>query len=204
MTNPIFTHLHQPGLNLTQIGTFPFENEPKHSPVSVSQSNMFLLFKYFFFKHDCILFFFFEFYIKHIEPSKQHVFLAGCQDRRIIQYDINSGKIVQIYDQHLGPVNTITFVDNNRRFVSTSDDKSIRIWEWDIPVVIKYISEPHMHSMPSVTLTPDQRYFLAQSMDNQILTYTAGDRYRMAKKKVFKGHVSSGYACQIAVSPDGQ
>ena len=37
----------------------------------------------------------------------------------------------------MGAVNTITFVDENRRFVSTSDDKSMRVWEWDIPVDMK-------------------------------------------------------------------
>ena len=67
---------------------------------------------------------------------------------------MDSGEIVQEYDQHLGPVNTITFVDENRRFVTTSDDKTIRAWDYDIPVVIKYIAEPHMHSMPAVTLHP--------------------------------------------------
>lgn len=46
------------------------------------------------------------------------------------QWDIRSGEIVQEYDRHLGAVNTITFVDLNRRFVSTSDDKSLRVWEW--------------------------------------------------------------------------
>ena len=71
-----------------------------------------------------------------------------------IQYDVDSGDITQEYDQHLGPVNTITFVDENRRFVTTSDDKTIRAWDFDIPVVIKYIAEPFMHSMPAVTLHP--------------------------------------------------
>ena len=67
---------------------------------------------------------------------------------------MNSSEITQEYDQHLGPVNTITFVDENRRFVTTSDDKTIRAWDFDIPVVIKYIAEPYMHSMPAVTLHP--------------------------------------------------
>ena len=70
---------------------------------------------------------------------------------------MNTGEITQEYDQHLGPVNTITFVDENRRFVTTSDDKTIRAWDFDIPVVIKYIAEPHMHSMPSVTLHPNSQ-----------------------------------------------
>lgn len=47
-----------------------------------------------------------------------------------VQWDIRSGEIVQEYDRHLGAVNTIVFVDENRRFVSTSDDKSLRVWEW--------------------------------------------------------------------------
>lgn len=74
------------------------------------------------------------------------------------KYDMNSGEITQEYDQHLGPVNTITFVDENRRFVTTSDDKTIRAWDFDIPVVIKYIAEPYMHSMPAVTLHPSSMY----------------------------------------------
>ena len=73
---------------------------------------------------------------------------------------MNSGEITQEYDQHLGPVNTITFVDENRRFVTTSDDKTIRAWDFDIPVVIKYIAEPHMHSMPAVTLHPSSMSLL--------------------------------------------
>ena len=55
---------------------------------------------------------------------------------------MRSGNIVQEYDRHLNPINTITFIDDNRRFVTTSDDKSIRVWEWDIPVDFKYIADP--------------------------------------------------------------
>jgi len=113
----------------------------------------------------------------HPDEDKQNIFLAGMSDKKIIQYDINSGEITQEYDQHLGPVNTITFVDENRRFVTTSDDKTIRAWDFDIPVVIKYIAEPHMHSMPAVTLHPSRKYFAAQSLDNQILVYST-DNFR--------------------------
>jgi pre-mRNA-processing factor 17 len=139
----------------------------------------------------------------HPERDKQHYFLAGYSDKKIVQWDTNSGKIVQKYDQHLGAINTITFIDGNRRFVSTSDDKSIRIWEWGIPVVIKYISEPSMHSMPSATLYPDGTWFAVQSLDNQVLVYSTRDRFRLNKKKKFTGHLCAGYACQVNFSPDG-
>src|SRR6267143_20086 len=77
---------------------------------------------------------------------------------------MNSGEITQEYDQHLGPVNTITFVDENRRFVTTSDDKTIRAWDFDIPVTIKYIAEPYMHSMPAVTIHPSSTSELSSSL----------------------------------------
>lgn len=138
------------------------------------------------------------------DDDKQNIFVVGCSDKKIIQWDINSKQITQEYDQHLGAVNTITFIDQNRRFVTSSDDKSLRVWEWGIPVVIKYISEPHMHSMPAVTVHPNGNWFACQSLDNQILIYSTKDRFKLHKKKRFMGHTVAGYACQITFSPDGR
>uniref|UniRef100_A0A4X1VB17 Pre-mRNA-processing factor 17 n=3 Tax=Sus scrofa TaxID=9823 RepID=A0A4X1VB17_PIG len=136
------------------------------------------------------------------DEDKQNLFVAGMSDKKIVQWDIRSGEIVQEYDRHLGAVNTIVFVDENRRFVSTSDDKSLRVWEWDIPVDFKYIAEPSMHSMPAVTLSPNGKWLACQSMDNQILIFGAQNRFRLNKKKIFKGHMVAGYACQVDFSPD--
>ncbi|KAK3506595.1 hypothetical protein QTP70_010592 [Hemibagrus guttatus] len=136
------------------------------------------------------------------DEDKQHLFVAGMSDKKIVQWDIRSEEVVQEYDRHLGAVNTITFVDDSRRFVSTSDDKSLRVWEWDIPVDFKYIAEPSMHSMPAVTLSPNGKWLACQSMDNQILIFGAQNRFRLNKKKVFKGHMVAGYACQVDFSPD--
>uniref|UniRef100_A0A3B4A1C0 Pre-mRNA-processing factor 17 n=1 Tax=Periophthalmus magnuspinnatus TaxID=409849 RepID=A0A3B4A1C0_9GOBI len=136
------------------------------------------------------------------DEDKQNLFVAGMSDKKIVQWDIRTEEVVQEYDRHLGAVNTITFVDENRRFVSTSDDKSLRVWEWDIPVDFKYIAEPSMHSMPAVTLSPNGKWLACQSMDNQILIFGAQNRFRLNKKKVFKGHMVAGYACQVDFSPD--
>ncbi|KAK9985634.1 hypothetical protein SO802_030585 [Lithocarpus litseifolius] len=67
-------------------------------------------------------------YVVRLNPDddKQNILLAGMSDKKIVQWDMNTGQVAQEYDQHLGAVNTITFVDNNRRFVSSSDDKSLR------------------------------------------------------------------------------
>ncbi|KAJ4823304.1 hypothetical protein Tsubulata_026954 [Turnera subulata] len=145
-------------------------------------------------------------YVVKLNPDddKQNILLAGMSDKKIVQWDMNTGQITQEYDQHLGAVNTITFVDNNRRFVTSSDDKSLRVWEFGIPVVIKYISEPHMHSMPSISLHPNSNWLAAQSLDNQILIYSTRERFQLNKKKRFAGHIVAGYACQVNFSPDGR
>lgn len=138
----------------------------------------------------------------HPDPDKQHLFVAGTSSKKIICWDTRSGDIVQEYDRHLGAVNSITFVDNNRRFVTTSDDKSLRVWEWDIPVDMKYIADPTMHSLPAVALSPNGKWLACQSLDNKITVFTAMNRFKMNRKKVFEGHMVSGYACQLSFSPD--
>lgn len=136
------------------------------------------------------------------DKSKQHLFVAGTSDKKIICWDIRSGDIVQEYDRHLGAVNTITFVDEHRRFVTTSDDKSLRVWEWDIPVDMKYIADPTMHSMPAVTPAPNGKWLACQSMDNKIVIFSALNRFKMNRKKTFTGHMVAGYACTLDFSPD--
>jgi len=136
------------------------------------------------------------------DEDKQHLFVTGMADKKILCWDIRSGEIVQEYDRHLGAVNSITFVDENRRFVSTSDDKSLRVWEWDIPVDMKYIADPSMHSMPTVAKSPNEKWLAAQSLDNKICIFTCGEKFKPYKKKEFKGHMVAGYACGLDFSPE--
>jgi pre-mRNA-processing factor 17 len=88
--------------------------------------------------------------------------------------------------------------------VSTSDDKKILVWEFDIPVPIKYIADPAMHCIPSVSVHPSHAFFAGQSMDNKIVVYSCGDKVRQITKKTFVGHNNSGYACKIDFSPNGK
>lgn len=138
------------------------------------------------------------------DPARSHEFLAGMSDKKIVQFDTRSGEITQEYDHHLAAVNTLTFVDKNRRFISTSDDKSLRVWEYDIPVPIKYVAESHLYALVSAVPHPNGKYVLFQSGDNQVLVYAATDKFRQNRKKAFRGHNNAGYAIDVSISPDGQ
>jgi pre-mRNA-processing factor 17 len=45
-------------------------------------------------------------------PLDNNQFIAGMSDKTIQQFDIRSGETTQVYDHHLGAVNTLTFVEN--------------------------------------------------------------------------------------------
>ncbi|KAL4804805.1 WD40-repeat-containing domain protein [Aspergillus unguis] len=137
-------------------------------------------------------------------PEHSHEFLVGMSDKKIVQFDTRSGSIVQEYDHHLAAVNTLTFVDNNHRFISTSDDKSLRAWEYGIPVPIKFIAEPYMFALTRAAAHPNGKYVAFQSGDNQIVVYGATDKFRQNRKKSFRGHNNAGYAIDLKISPDGQ
>ncbi|EGO55147.1 hypothetical protein NEUTE1DRAFT_123651 [Neurospora tetrasperma FGSC 2508] len=135
-----------------------------------------------------------------------HEFLAGLSDNRIVQYDSRAGADpVQEYDHHLGAINTLEFVDENRRFMSTSDDRSLRVWEYGIPVEIKTISEPDMFALTKSTQHPSGKYVLYQCSDNSIVAYSsASDKFRQNRKKSWRGHNTAGSGIGLVCSPDGQ
>ncbi|EME48321.1 hypothetical protein DOTSEDRAFT_83991 [Dothistroma septosporum NZE10] len=142
------------------------------------------------------------------DPSG-HEFLAGMHDNKIVQMDTRlpvdgeKKNPVQEYDHHLGPVNTITFTDENRRFITTSDDKSLRAWEYSIPVPIKFIADPEMFPMVKAASHPSKNSMIAQSSDNSIKVYNTGEKIKQNRKKEFRGHNNAGYAIDVAVAPDG-
>ena len=76
-------------------------------------------------------------YQAKFHPSEHSSVMMAASDNRLWQWDLNSGETVQEYNHHLAAVNSVLFTDDGRRFVSTSDDKKILIWEYGIPVPIK-------------------------------------------------------------------
>lgn len=143
-------------------------------------------------------------YVVQFYPRDNNLFVVGMSDAKIVTFDATTGEITQEYNHHLAAVNTITFCEDATKMVTSSDDKKVLVWEWDIGVPIKYISDPTMHSMPAVVKHPNDRFWAGQSLDNTICVYQASGRYSLQRKKKFSGHNIAGYACDIAFSPNGK
>jgi pre-mRNA-processing factor 17 len=144
-------------------------------------------------------------YVVKFYPHDDNFFVVGCSDNKIVTYDATTGEVTQEYNHHQAPVNAIVFVeDHGTKMVTSGDDKKVLVWEWDIGVPIKYISDPTMHSMPCMTLHPSGLWIAAQSLDNHIAVFQGGTRFALQRKKKFSGHTVAGYACDMAISPDGQ
>eukprot|EP01029_Cantina_marsupialis_P029564 TRINITY_DN781848_c0_g1_i1.p1 TRINITY_DN781848_c0_g1~~TRINITY_DN781848_c0_g1_i1.p1 ORF type:complete len:528 (-),score=153.25 TRINITY_DN781848_c0_g1_i1:249-1832(-) len=138
-------------------------------------------------------------------PTQEHTFLVASSNKQVLQYDTRSGKKVLHYDYHLGPCNTVAFIDGARRFVSTGDDKQMLIWDFNNPAApTKIFSDPTMFSYPYVAVHPNDDHFICQSLENNIFTFQCADSVRKKGRKVFKGHTVAGYACQTGFSADGK
>lgn len=140
-------------------------------------------------------------------PEAPNELLVGCTNRTVLQYDVRTAsKAVQTYDQHMGAVNAVCFVDDGRRFVSSADDKVLRMWEYGVPVVIRHVSDATSHSMPFLMLHPNGKLVACQSLDNQVRVFSVrGNKLRPhASGKKFTGHMCAGYACAVATSADGR
>jgi pre-mRNA-processing factor 17 len=140
-------------------------------------------------------------------PNKESEILVGLSNKKIEHYDLiklNFNDPIQTYDHHLGAINTITIVENNNRFMTTSDDKSVRFWDWQINIPCKVISDPSQHSMPAAVVHPGGSFIALQSMDNRIRVIQGHGKFKFAKKKPFTGHQVAGYGIEIDISADGK
>uniref|UniRef100_A0A1I8F1I1 WD_REPEATS_REGION domain-containing protein n=1 Tax=Macrostomum lignano TaxID=282301 RepID=A0A1I8F1I1_9PLAT len=121
------------------------------------------------------------------DPDKANFFLAGCNNKK----DHLHGHSNRRGDSRIRQAPWLSEYHH-----------SLRMWEWDIPVDYNNVSDPSMHSMPAVTLSPNGKWLVCQSLDNQIVVFNVHKGMKQMKKKCFKGHMAAGYACSIDFSPD--
>ncbi|CAG99995.1 Cdc40p [Kluyveromyces lactis] len=140
-------------------------------------------------------------------PKDKNQLVVGLSNSEIRHYDLrlseNHGE-VQKYDHHQGSILALKYFPDGKKLISSSEDKTVRIWENRINIPIKQISGTAQHSMPWIDINPQGQSFCTQSMDNTIYTYSMLPKYKRHPNKTFKGHNTTGYGIHFAFSPDGQ
>lgn len=140
-------------------------------------------------------------------PQNENEFIVGLSNHKIEHYNLQSPTFdtpIQIYDHHLGAINFLLIIDDGNRFMSTSTDKSVRFWDWQINIPIKFISDPSQHSMPFAAIYPTGKFIALQSMDNSVSVIQGHGKYKFVKNKYFTGHNVAGYGIGIDFTPDGK
>ena len=139
-------------------------------------------------------------------PNNNQQFIVGLSNFIIEHYDFNSIQYnipIQIYDHHQGSINDLKLLGLDK-FISSSNDKTIRFWPWQINIPIKVITDPSQHSIPSLKVHPTANYIALQNMDNTIKVIHLYGKFKWYKKKIFKGHQIAGYGIEIEFTPDGK
>eukprot|EP00158_Paraphelidium_tribonemae_P004663 Partr_v1_DN26895_c3_g1_i1_m40721 putative cell division cycle 40 homolog (S. cerevisiae) len=142
----------------------------------------------------------------HWQPDSDSVFLSGGSDGMVFQYDCNSkDSVVSTFAEHTGPVSSLVFVDGGSKFITTSDDKSIKTWDLSSSGSLYSFADSNMDIISSTALHPSGRS-LSAAVDNQIVVYDISENFQVesSRKKRFPGILTAGYSCQIAFSPDGR
>ena len=139
-----------------------------------------------------------------VNPSDNNSIITANHDKKALQMDVRSGKIVQEYSGHMGCVSTASFCEDGKRFVTTSDDRKINVWSYGIPMLEKSVSDPRLPAIPAVALHPSGKFFVGQSMNNSLVTFQGFGEFRLQGGRRFQSHSNIGYAIQPGFSPDGK
>lgn len=139
-------------------------------------------------------------------PLKENEIIVALSNHNIEHYDFGAPEYtlpIQVYDHHIGAINALIVVDQGRKFISTADDRSVRLWEWKVNIPIKVMADPSQYAMPTAALHPNGKFLVLQCMDNSIVTMQLFGKFKFGKR-AFKGHHTAGFGIQVDISLDGK
>lgn len=163
----------------------------------------------------------------HHPSDEQHLILAAV-DRKVVLYDVrvpsqrvycdkdSSGadavycsyfKPQREYQGHMGTIlHLSTLGSSGSKLLTTSEDKTLRTWDYSIPIQIKQFADAGMPAISHVIPHPRQKEWLvAQSLNNKIIVFEdeGGGRIRPCPHTEYTGHIIAGTRCQLGFSHDG-
>ena len=96
-------------------------------------------------------------------------FIAGTDDMRLRVYNYNTMQKVSEWEAHTDYIRFIEVHPNRSLVISSSDDMSIKLWDWDKNFECVQVFEGHVHYVMMVKINPrDTNTFASASLDRSI------------------------------------
>jgi WD40 repeat protein len=123
--------------------------------------------------------------------------VSAAMDRKIVVWDLTTGKKNKIFEGHSNGVTSLSFFQKTNTLVSGSDDKSIIFW--DIAAgEKKIILEGHIDRIGKVLFSPDGKTLVSASKDKSIILW---DLISSVSKTPLKENLESARC--VSFSPGG-
>ena len=104
-------------------------------------------------------------------------FIAGTDDMHLRVYNYNTMEKVKEWEAHTDYIRFVEVHPNRPLVISSSDDMSIKLWDWDKDWDCLQVFEGHVHYVMMVKINPrDTNTFASASLDRSIKVWglTAG------------------------------
>ncbi len=130
-------------------------------------------------------------------PDNTHIVTAG-RDRKVILWDLASGKPLLFLSGHNGPVNSIDFSPDGKLIATGSSDGTARIWDAATGQVLQTLTG-HKYLVLGVVFSPDGKRLLSGGGDDNARLW---DVQTGEELLTLSGH--TGNVDKVAFSPDGK
>jgi coatomer subunit beta' len=104
-------------------------------------------------------------------------FIAGTDDMHLRVYNYNTMEKVKEWEAHTDYIRFVEVHPNRPYVLSSSDDMSIKLWDWDKDWECVQVFESHVHYVMMIKINPrDTNTFASASLDRSIKVWglTAG------------------------------
>ncbi|XP_042634276.1 pre-mRNA-processing factor 17-like [Cyprinus carpio] len=144
-------------------------------------------------------------------PVSGHLLLSCSMDCKIKLWEVyNDRRCVRTFIGHSKAVRDVSFNNSGTQFLSAAYDRYLKKYSTQtlharftnkkVPYCVKFNPDEDkqqlfvagMSDKKIVQVWEGGKWLACQSMDNQILIFGAQNRFRLNKKKIFKGHMVAG------------
>ncbi|KAA3678450.1 pre-mRNA-processing factor 17 [Paragonimus westermani] len=145
-------------------------------------------------------------------PKTGHLLLSAGMDSKVKLWELyNERRLIRSYMGHRQAVRDVDFDNSGTHFLSASYDRYVKLWDTETGKCKNQFNLKRVAYC--VRFNPDvdkQHLFLVGcadkkilcSLDNQLVVFNVFAGFKRMRKKIFRGHMVSGYACTVDMSPD--